>query len=168
MPLTMYDACVPPYVRIMEALSGILDKAAAHAAEKKIEPAILITARLYPDMWSTAEQVRAVCNHGTRGPARLTGMQPPKYEGSDDGFDGLKARLAWAVAFTEGIAPAAFEGAESREIVFPAGDSERRLSGRDYLFGFSMPNFLFHATTAYDILRHNGVPLDKDDFIPNR
>jgi hypothetical protein len=165
MPLSIYDACVPPYVRTMKSLMGILDKAAAHAAARKIDPEILISARLYPDMWSTAEQVRAVTNHGTRGPARLAGMTPPKFEGSDNGFDGLKARLAWAIAFAEGVGPSAFDGAETREIVFPTGDTERRMSGRDYLFGFSIPNFLFHATTVYDILRHNGVPLEKDDFV---
>jgi hypothetical protein len=165
MPLTIYDACVPTYVRLMKALSGVLDKAAAHAAENEIDPEILLGARLYPDMWSTAEQVRAVANHGTRGPARLAGVQPPKFEGDDSGFAGLKARLAWAVAFAEGIDRGAFDGAEDREIVFPAGDGQRKLTGRDYLFGFSIPNLTFHATTAYDILRHNGVPLEKDDFI---
>jgi hypothetical protein len=165
MPLTMYQASVPVYGRLLRNLAGILDKAAAHAAAKKIDPAILMSARLYPTMWSVAEQVRAACNHATRGPARLTGTPPPAFDGKDATFDDLKARIAWAIAFAEGIPESAFEGAEDREIVFPTGDTERRLSGRDYLLGFSMPNFYFHVTTAYDILRHNGVPLKKDDFI---
>ncbi|MEX0696886.1 MAG: DUF1993 domain-containing protein [Dongiaceae bacterium] len=165
MPLTIYQASVPVYVRLLRNLAGILDKAAAHAAAKKIDPAILISARLYPTMWSVAEQVRAACNHATRGPARLTGTPPPAFDGKDGTFEDLKARIAWAVAFAEDIPHSAFDGAEDREVVFPVGDHEERLSGRDYLLGFSMPNFYFHVTTAYDILRHNGVPLEKDDFV---
>jgi hypothetical protein len=116
-------------------------------------------------MWSVSEQVRAACNHATRGPARLTGTPPPAFDGKDATFEDLKARIAWAIAFAEGIPQSGFDGAEDREIVFPTGDEERRLTGRDYLLGFSMPNFYFHVTTAYDILRHNGVPLEKDDFV---
>jgi hypothetical protein len=166
MPLSMYQASVPVYARLLKGLVAVLDKAARHAAEKKIEPAILISARLYPDMWSLAEQVRAACNHGTRGPARLSGSQIPQYDGGDDGsFDGLKTRVAWILAFLDGLNAEQFEGAEARTIVFPAGDSERRMTGADYLLTFSMPNFCFHVTAAYAILRHNGVPLDKDDFL---
>lgn len=165
MPLAIYDACVPTYLRVMRALSGTLGKAAAYAADRGIDPDVLTGARLYPDMWPLAQQVRAVCNHGVRGPARLTGAEPPKFGGDDAGFDGLQRRIAWAVAFVEGVPRSAFDGAEDREIVFPAGDETRTLSGRDYLFGFSMPNLMFHAATAYDILRHNGVPLAKEDFI---
>jgi len=165
MPLTMYQASVPVYGRLLRNLSGILDKAAAHAAAKKIDPTILIYARLYPTMWSVSEQVRAACNHATRGPARLTGTPPPAFDGKDATFQDLKARIAWAIAFAEGIPQSAFDAAEDREIVFPTGDDERRLTGRDYLLAFSMPNFYFHVTTAYDILRHNGVPLEKDDFV---
>lgn len=165
MPLTMYDACVPTYIRLMRALSGVLDKAAAFAGERKIDPDILTGARLYPDMWSLAQQVRAVCNHGVRGPARLTGTEPPAFDGDDTGFDGLQRRILWAIAFAESLPRSAFDGAEDREIVFPAGNEKRTLTGRDYLFAFSLPNLTFHAATAYDILRHNGVPLVKDDFI---
>jgi hypothetical protein len=165
MPLTIYQASVPVYVRLLRNLSGILDKAASHAAANKIDPAILVSARLYPDMWSVAEQVRAACNHATRGPARLTGTPPPAFDGKDATFEDLKARIAWAIDFAAGIPQDAFDGAEDREIVFPTGDTNRTLSGRDYLLGFSMPNFYFHVTTVYDILRHNGVALDKDDFI---
>lgn len=165
MPLTIYQAAVPVYARLLRNLSGILDKAAADAADRKIDPAILIAARLYPDMWSLAGQVRAACNHATRGPARLAGIAPPAFDGKDSTFDELKARIAWAVAFVEGIPESAFDDAEDREIVFPAGDVQRKLTGRDYLLGFSMPNFYFHVTTAYDILRHNGVAVTKDDFV---
>lgn len=163
--LSMYQASVPVYVRILSALSGTLDKAEAHARNQGYDPVVLLAARLYPDMWSLAEQVRAACNHATRGPARLTGTPPPSFEGRDESFGGLRERIAWAIAFAKGLKETAFDGAETRELIFPAGDAERRMSGRDYLLTFSMPNFYFHATTAYDILRHNGVPLEKDDFI---
>jgi hypothetical protein len=167
MPLTIYQAAVPVYSRLLRNLTGILDMAAANSADRKIDPAILIAARLYPDMWSLAEQVKAACNHATRGPARLAGIAPPGFDGGDSTFDELKARIAWAVAFAEGIPESAFADAADREIVFPTGDVQRKLTGRDYLLGFSMPNFYFHVITAYDILRHNGVALTKDDFVGN-
>jgi hypothetical protein len=163
---TIYQASVPVYVRILTALSETLAKAEADAKARGIEPSILLTARLYPNMWSLAQQVNAACNHATRGPARLTGGSPPSFDGKDASFADLQARIAWAIGFAKSIPESAFDGAENREIVFPVGDAgQRKLSGRDYLLGFSMPNFYFHATTAYDILRHNGVPLEKDDFV---
>jgi hypothetical protein len=165
MAFTIYDASIPVYVRLLTALSANLDKAAAHAAERKIKPEALITARLYPDMFSLAEQVRAACNHAVRGGARLTGTAVPSFDGKDETFADLKARIDWALSFVTGLARDQFAGAEEREVVFPAGNAERRLSGRDYLLAFSMPNFMFHATTAYDILRHNGVPLHKANFL---
>jgi uncharacterized protein len=165
MAFSIYDASIPVYVRLLKALSANLDKAAAHAAEKRIKPEALITARLYPDMFTLAEQVRAACNHAVRGGARLTGTPLPSFEGKDDTFDALKARIDWALAFIGGLGPDQFSGAENREVVFPSGNTERRLSGRDYLLAFSMPNFMFHSATAYDILRHNGVALHKADFL---
>ena len=161
MPLSAYDATVPVYTRLLTLLTAILDKAAAHAAAKKVDPAVLITARLYPDMWSVAEQVRATCNYVVRGTARLAGVPIPTFDGKDATFDDLKARIAWAMAHIKGLDPKAFVGVEDRTIVFPSGDTERRMSGSDYLLTFSLPNFYFHLTTAYDILRHNGVPLVK-------
>jgi hypothetical protein len=165
MPFTIYDASIPVYLRLLKALSANIDKAAAHASEHKIKPEALITARLYPDMFTFAEQVRSACNHAVRGGARLTGTSPPSFDGKDATFDELKARVAWTLEFLGGLPANQFAGAEDREVVFPTGNTERRLSGRDYLLAFSMPNFMFHATTAYDILRHNGVPLHKADFI---
>jgi hypothetical protein len=165
MAFTIYDASIPVYVRLLKALAGNLDKAAAHASERKIKPEALIAARLYPDMFSLAEQVRAACNHAVRGGARLTGSPLPSFDGKDETFADLKARIDWALAFVTGLRPEQFADAEEREVVFPSGNAERRLSGRDYLLAFSMPNFMFHATTAYDILRHNGVPLHKADFL---
>ena len=165
MPLSMYQATVPVYVRRLTALSAILDKAAAYTAAKKVDPAVLITARLYPDMWSLADQVRAAANYPIRSVARTAGVPIPQFDGKDATFDDLKARLAWAIAFVKSVEPAKIEGTEEKEIVFPAGDTEVKMSARDYLLTFTLPHFYFHVTTAYDILRHNGVPLVKDDYM---
>ena len=164
MPLSMYQASVAVYLPLLNALSATLDKAAAHAQARKIKPEALITARLFPDMWSLAEQVRAACSQPTRGTARLAGLPIPEFEGSDVTFDDLKARVAWAVKFLEGVDPAAVDGSEERPITFPMGGETRTMPGQRYFLRFTLPNFYFHLTTAYDILRHNGVALDKQDF----
>ena len=165
MPLSMYHAAVPAYARGLTALAGILDKGATHAHANGVEPATLIAARLAPDMWPLGRQVRGVANHATRGPARLAGLSPPEFDGADATFDDLKARLEWARAFVNGVDPAAMDAGEDHEITFPIGGEQQTLTGREYLLGFSLPNFYFHLTTAYDILRHKGVPLAKADFI---
>jgi hypothetical protein len=164
MPLSMYQATVPVYVRLLAALSSTLDKAAAHAAAKKVDPAVFITARLYPDMWSLAEQVRAASGHMVRGTSRLAGVPIPTFDGKEATFDDLKARIAWTTTHLKGLDEKALADAAEKTIVFPAGDKERRMSGADYLLVFSLPNVYFHLTTAYAILRHNGVPISKDDF----
>src|SRR4051794_6233733 len=165
MAFSIYDASLPVYSRLLKALSAQIDKAEAYATEKKIKPEVLVTARLYPDMFSFAEQVRSACGHAVRGAARLSGAELPAFEGNDATFADLKARIDWAIGFVSKIQPAQLAGAEDREVVFPVGQSERRMSGRGYLLEFSMPNFMFHATAAYAVLRHNGVPLHKADFI---
>ena len=165
MAFTIYDASVPVFTRLLKALAANLDKAEAHAGEKKIKPEALITARLYPDMFTLSEQVRSACNHAVRGGARLTDTPLPSFDGKDASFADLKARIDWALGFIAGLPRSAFDGAEDRELTVPVGQGERRFSGRDYLLGLSMPNFMFHAATAYGILRHNGVPLHKADFL---
>lgn len=165
MPLSMYAISVPVYARILTSVAAMIDKAAAYAEARKIKPEALITARLYPDMWSFAEQVRAVCNHATRGPARVAGEPIPQFDGKDETFAELKARVDWALSFVKNLNPDAFADAAERPLTFPAGGGERTMSGQQYLLFFSMPNFYFHATAAYAILRHNGVPLGKADFL---
>ncbi len=165
MPLSIYDVTVPVYLRLFATLTATLDKAAAYAAAKKVEPAVLITARLYPDMWSVGEQVRSTCSHAVRGTARLAGVPIPTFDGKDATFDDLKARIVWTTAQLKGLDAKAFAGAEERTIVFPAGDRERRMSGTDYILNFSLPNFYFHLSMVYAILRHNGVPIHKEDFV---
>jgi hypothetical protein len=163
--LSVYTITVPQYVNLLAVLGATLDKGVAFAKAKKFDPAILINARLYPDMWSLAEQVRAACSHMVRGTSRLAGIPIPTFDGKDATFDDLKARIAWTVAHLNGLDANALAGAAEKEIVFPAGDAERRMSGADYLVKFSLPNVYFHLAAAYAILRHNGVPLVKEDFV---
>ncbi len=164
MPLSLSEFTVPVWVRLLTQLEHIIDKAEAYATEKKIKPPALITARLYPDMFTFAEQVRSVANHATRGAARLAGIEPPSFDGKDETFAELKSRLAWARSFVESVDRAALDAGAERSITYPAGDKTVTQTGADYLLRFSLPNFYFHMTTAYDILRHNGVPLRKADF----
>jgi hypothetical protein len=165
MSLSVYEVTVPVYLRLLSGLSRTLAKAEEFATAKKIDPAVLITARLYPDMWSFGQQVNTVCNHAVRGTARLAGMAVPSFDGKDASFAELAARVAWTVAHLNSVDRAALNQGADRVIVFPTGDEEHRMSGRDYLLTFSLPNFYFHLTTAYDILRHNGVPVAKADFL---
>ena len=165
MTFSIYAATVPVYVRLLTNLSATLDKAAAYAEAKKVKPEVLLTARLYPDMWSLTEQVRASTSHPIRGVSRLAGLPIPTFDGKDESFEDLKARLAWTIRYLQSIDPKTMDGAEERSITFPAGDRQITMSGQDYLLTFSLPNFYFHLTAAYAILRHNGVPLIKDDFM---
>jgi hypothetical protein len=166
MPIPLYEASVPLYMRFLKSLGGTLEKAAAHVEEKKLKQEALLQARLYPDMWSLAEQVRAACNHATRGPARAAGLPIPEFDGKDASFAELKARIDWALGWLEGLKPAQFDGANERPLEIPLGGKTHRMSGEQYLLQFSLPNFYFHVTTAYDLLRHNGVPLTKTDLVP--
>jgi hypothetical protein len=165
MPPSLSEICVPVWLRLLGQLGHLIDKADAYAAEKKIKPGVLIAARLYPDMWSFGEQVRAVANHATRGAARLAGVEPPSFQSGDESFADLKARVAWAHDFVAAADRTAIDAGAEREVRFPSGDTTTIMSGLDYLTKFSLPNFYFHLTTAYDILRHNGVPVRKDDFV---
>jgi hypothetical protein len=165
MPLSMYELSVPVFVRMLNHLSSILDKAEAHARANSINPAELLTFRFYPDMWTLAEQVRAACNFPIRAAGRLSGSAMPQFDGKDDSFEALRQRIAFTLKFVESIPRAAFDGSETKEIVFPTGDKENRYSGLDYLIKFALPNFYFHLTTAYAILRHKGVKLEKRDYL---
>jgi uncharacterized protein len=165
MTFSIYQASVPVYTRRLEALSAILDKAATYASQRKIDPTTLIQARLYPDMFSLARQVQIACGHAMRGAARLSGAEPISLGDKADTFDDLKALIAKTLAFLKSVDAEKMEGMEDREITFPVGDSKKTLKGSDYLLHFSMPHFYFHVTTAYDILRHNGLEVGKADFM---
>jgi hypothetical protein len=165
MAFSIYQASVPVYTRRLEALSAILDKAAAYASQRKIDPAVLIQARLYPDMLPLARQVQIACSHAVRGAARLSGAEPASVEDKETSFDDLKARIAKTLAFLKSVDAKKMEGMEGRDITYPAGDRKITVKGADYLVHFSMPNFYFHLTTAYAILRNNGLDIGKADFM---
>ena len=165
MSLSMYELSVPTFVRMLNQLSSILDKAVAHAKSKQLEPTELISLRLHPDMWNLAAQVRAACNFPIRASGRLTGTAMPNFEGKDDSFEALKQRIAFTLKYVESVPTAAFDGSENKEIVFPRGDTQHKMSGQDYLSKFALPNFYFHLTAAYAILRQAGVALVKDDYL---
>jgi hypothetical protein len=163
----MYQASAPRFVNTLENLSAMLDKAQAHCDAKKIDPLALTGARLYPDMFAFARQVQVACDTAKGALARLAAVEIPKHEDSEKTFEELKARIAKTVAFIETVKPAQIDGTEDKDYVIKLGPREVQWKGMQYLLGFALPNFYFHAATAYDILRHNGVELVKRDFIGN-
>ena len=165
MTLTMYQASAPRFAAMLKNLSAILDKAAAHAEARKIDPLVLTSARLAPDMFPLSRQVQIACDGAKGAMARLAGVEIPKHEDTEKTFDELKARIAKTVAFIESFKPAQIDGTEDRDIVLKLRGKDVSFKGMPYLLGFAYPNFYFHVTTAYAILRHNGVELGKGDFL---
>lgn len=165
MTVSIYEFSAPRLVRSLHALEHILDKAAAHAQAQGIDPGVLFAARLYPDMFPLVKQVQIATDNALRCVARLAGEEPPRIEDGEQDFAALKARIETAIAHIEAFAPERFEGAEKRTVTLQAGGQSHELAAPDYLMGFLLPNFYFHVTTAYDILRHNGVPLGKKDYL---
>ena len=161
----MYQASAPRFANTLKNLSAILDKAKAHAEAKKVDEQVLTSARLFPDMFALARQVQIACDSAKGAVARLAGVEIPKHEDTEKTFDDLKARIAKTVAFIEGVKAAQVDGSEDREIVLKLRGKDVPFKGLQYLLGFAWPNFYFHATTAYNILRHNGVEVGKQDFI---
>jgi uncharacterized protein len=165
MSLTMHQAVLPPVLRTLKAFDAILDKAAAHCAARKIDPAALLAYRLAPDMFDLKRQIQIMSDQAKGVAARLADVEVPKYEDTETTIDELKARIGKTLDFVSSIAAERFDGAEDREIVMKMRGGEKRFTGRDYAFSFVLPNFYFHATTAYDILRHAGMELSKMDFL---
>jgi len=165
MTISMYQASAPRFANTLKNLSAILDKAQAHCDAKKIDPLVLTSARLYPDMFALARQVQVVCDTAKGAMARLAGVEIPKHEDTEKSFEELKTRIAKTVALIEAFKPAQIDGTEDKDLVIKLGAREVQWKGMQYLLGFALPNFYFHAATAYDILRHNGVELVKRDFI---
>jgi uncharacterized protein len=161
----MYQASAPRFAAMLRNLSTLLDKAEAHCAGKKIDPAALTTFRLYPDMFPLTRQVQIACDTAKGAVARLAGAEIPKHEDTEQTFADLKARIAKTVDFIESVKAERIDGTEDKEIVLQMRSGERRFKGMPYLLGFAYPNFYFHITTAYNILRHNGVELGKQDFL---
>jgi uncharacterized protein len=167
MPLSMYQASVPRFVNILGNLANILDKAQAHADAKKFDPAVLTSYRLFPDMLPMTKQVQIACDTAKGAAARLANIEIPSFEDNEATLADLKARIAKTVAFLQTVTPGQIDGSEDKEIVLKRGDKEARYTGMQYLLGHALPNFYFHVTTAYNILRHNGVELGKRDYLGN-
>jgi len=161
----MYQASAPRFANILRNLAAILDKAEAHCAAKKIDPAAITTARLYPDMFAFTRQVQIACDSAKGAVARLAGVEIPKHEDTEQTFAELKARIAKTIDFLESVSASKIDGSEEKEVVLQMRSGERRFKGLQYLLGHAYPNFYFHVTTAYNILRHNGVEIGKADFI---
>jgi hypothetical protein len=167
MTISMYQASVPRFVNILGNLSNILDKAQAHADAKKLDAAALTSYRLFPDMLPMSAQVQIACDGAKGAVARLAGVEIPAYEDKEKTLADLKARIAKTVAFIQSVAPAQIDGSEDKEIVLKRGDKETRYKGMQFLLGHALPNFYFHVTTAYNILRHNGIEIGKRDYLGN-
>jgi hypothetical protein len=165
MTFPMYAISVPVFERRLKAMSTILDKAAAHAESRNIEPAAFMGDRLYPDMFPFWLQVQSACDHAKNVTARLSGDEMPIFDSTVQTFDGLKERIGKTIAYITSVAQERFEGADKRMIKLNMGGRERTVEGLDYFLNSGLPNFYFHLTTAYGILRHNGVEIGKRDFI---
>jgi hypothetical protein len=163
--MSMSSAAIPTFEIELNALSGLLDKAEAHAAAKKFDVANLLTARLAPDMFALTRQVQVACDQAKNGSARLAGVEPPKFEDTETTIAQLKERIARTIAFVKSLDAKAIDGSAGRTITFPLGPKKGEMKGADYLNHFVLPNFYFHATAAYMILRHCGVELGKQDFL---
>ena len=165
MPLSMHQASVPTFQQMLSSLSAILDKAAAHCLAKGIDPADLIKAQLAPDMFPLPRQVQIATDHAKGATARLSGREVPKFEDTEQTLDELKARIAKTLAFIQSVPAGELDGSEEKDVTITVGGQPRTLKGQRYLFGNALPNFFFHVTTAYDILRHKGVDVGKRDYM---
>ncbi len=165
MKISMYTLSVPVFDRYLGNLMNVLDKAAAHAVERKIDDTVLTGMRIYPDMLPMSRQVQIACDFAKGASARLAGVENPKYEDSEKTLADLKARCQTTRDFLATLTEAQFEGSETRIITIPIAGTPHEFMGFPYLTGFAFPNFYFHSTTAYNLLRHAGVVIGKRDFI---
>lgn len=165
MTTSMYRASIPVFVAYLTNLSAILTKAAANAEARKIDPAVFIAARIAPDMFPLSRQVQIACDSAKGAAARLAGAEVPSFADTETSFDELQARIAKTLAYIKSVPADAIAGSQSREITLKAGATEYHFIGEDYLLNFVLPNFFFHITAAYAILRHNGVDLGKMDYL---
>jgi len=165
MPFSLSAASLPVFEIGLNALSGVLDKTAAYAAAKKIDPSVLLNYRLAPDMFALVRQVQVACDQAKNGAARLAGVEPPKFEDNETTIEQIKERLAKTVAFLKTLDAKAMDASAEREITFPLGPAKGHMNGSDYLNHFVLPNFYFHLTAAYAVARHCGVEVGKRDFL---
>jgi hypothetical protein len=165
MTLSLYDVCVPGLLRTLNSISAIIDKAQAHCTAKKIDQSVIVNYRLAADMLPFSRQIQIMSDQAKGMGARLTGAELPSWPDSETTLDDLKARIAKTVDYVKGLKVDAFKGAETRDISLKAGNNEFKFKGLEYATTWVFPNFYFHATTAYDILRHAGVEIGKRDFL---
>ncbi|MDQ3287509.1 MAG: DUF1993 domain-containing protein [Pseudomonadota bacterium] len=166
MTISMHAASVPVFRQMLGSLAEILAKAEVHASERNIEPSALLHSRLYPDMLPLSRQVQIACDFAKGVTARLAGAEVPVYEDRENSFEDLRALVARTIEFVGGFDEGSFQGSESREIVTrPGTPKERRFDGRSYLLSYGLPQFFFHVTTTYALLRHNGVEIGKRDYM---
>ncbi len=165
MTISMYQASAPRFVNLLKNLSSLLDKGQAYADAKKLEHTVLTGYRLFPDMLPLTRQVQIACDSAKGAMARLAGVEIPKNEDVEQTFPELKARIATTIAFIETFKPAQVDGTEEKEVTLKTRGQDTTFKGMQFLLGFAYPNFYFHVTTAYNILRHNGVELGKWDFL---
>ena len=165
MPISMYQASIPVLQRALNNLAHILDKGAQHAESRKIDPSVLVNMRLYPDMFPLSRQVQIATDISKGCAARLAGLEPPKYEDTEQSFADLKARVDKTLAYLKDASAAQIDGSETRAISLSVGKETLTFEGLVYLQYFVIPNVYFHVTTSYAILRHGGVELGKRDFL---
>ncbi|MCP3397496.1 DUF1993 family protein [Bradyrhizobium sp. CCGB20] len=164
--MSFHDAVVPAYLQMLNSLTGLLSKAEAHCAAKKIDPSVLLGSRLFPDMLPLSKQIQLVSDFAAKGCARLTHSEVPSMPDTETSFAELKQRLAKTIDYVKSFKPEQFEGADTRDVTFPSGPNKTTtLKGQQFLSAFSLPNFYFHCATAHGILRHNGVEIGKRDFM---
>ena len=161
----MYQASIPQFKKMLSNLSIILKKGEEYASAKKIEGTVLTGERLFPDMFPLSKQVQIACDQVKNGMARLAGIEPPKFDDSETTFAELQERVAKTIAFIDGIKPAQVDGTEAKEIKFSIKEWHFEFVGEQYLLTWIIPNFYFHVTTTYNLLRHNGVEIGKADYL---
>lgn len=165
MSLTLYEVSLPPIARGLSNLAGLLERASAFAAARKFDPVALVQARLYPDMFPLSRQVQIACDTAKGAAARLAGLEAPKHEDTEVTLAELQQRVAKTLDFVRSIGPAQCEGALERSIELKGPNASMKFSGRSYVTDFVLPNFYFHVSMVYALLRHNGVEIGKQDFL---
>ena len=165
MPISLYQASLAPCLQMLDALSAVLSKAASYAAERGIEPSVLLQSRLYPDMLPLVRQVQIATDGAKAGGARLAGVDNPSFPDTEASFDELQARIARCVSFLRSLDRSAIDAAGERRIEFSVAKQAMAMMAPEYISGWMLPNFFFHVTTAFDILRHNGLAVGKRDFL---
>jgi hypothetical protein len=165
MKVSMYALSTDVFANTLNCLSGVLEKGLAHATQRKFDPAVLLAARLAPDMLPLTRQVQIACDIAKNSVARLAAQEPRRFEDNETTFEQLRARIAGCIDYMKSVPASALEGSETRDIKVPAGQRTLEFKGLDYLQTWAIPNVFFHVTTTYAILRHNGVEIGKRDFL---